>query len=318
MTSTLSHEAKMTSKKTFVRDFLFAALIVAAGLCCTGCFTAVTLDELGSTKSYIAGEHYEFSSDRDELVFSCRKEKDYYYIPFLHAFGVAPTETVQTYEKRISLTPVPDDLMRIELNVIPDASVAKVESSPSIGSGGGFRASDGIMEFPTPLTRIHREADPSAPEPILSAGDTLELRAHPDDLHLLSEPFAICLLAPFEQVMNEFYPEYRSVSGGPAESEDGHDGRELNVTVHLLVFPYAQEGGRFQALTLTDLGFYNLHPFSREYAAEAKQDNEQSTGFFGWCWKTFWVPAAFVADVACTPFYLGYLLYCVCSGESVL
>jgi len=308
----------MTSKKPFVHIFLFTALIVAGGFCCTGCFTAVTLDELGSTKSYIAGEHYEFSPDRGELVFSCRKEKDFYYIPFLHAFGVAPTKTVQTYEKAIPLNPVPDDLMRIKLNVIPDTSVARAESSPSIGSGGGFRTSDGFMEFPTPATRIRGNADPSASRPILSAGDTLDLRVHPDDLPLLSEPFAICLLAPFDQVINEFYPEYRTVSGGPTESEDGHDDHGLDVTVHLLVFPYAQDGGRCQVLTVADLGFYNLHPFSREYAAEAKQDNEQSTGFFGWCWKILWVPAAFVTDVACLPFYPFYLLYCVCSGESVL
>ena len=306
----------MPRKKLFFRDLLFTVIIMATGFCCTGCFTAVTLDELGSTRSYIAGEHYEFSPDRGEIDFSCRKEKDYYYIPFLHAFDVAPTKTVQTYEKQIPLNPVPDDLMRIELNVIPDASVARTESSPSIGSGGGFRASDGIMEFPTPANRIRGNA--SEQGPILSAGDTLELRAHPDDMRLLSEPFAICLLAPFDQVIHEFYPEYRTVSGSPAESEDGHDGHEFDVTVHLLVFPYAQDGSRFQALTAADLGFNNLHPFSREYATGVKQDNEHSTGFFGWCWKILWVPAAFVTDVACTPFYLGYLLYCVCSGESVL
>ena len=308
----------MTLKKTFFRELLFAVLAAVTGFCCTGCFTAVTLDELGSTRSYIAGEHYDFSSGRDELVFSCRKEKDCYYIPFLHAFGVAPTKTVQTYEKRIPLNPVPDDLMRIELNVIPDASVARAESSPSFGSGGGFRASDGIKEFPTSANRIRGNADPSAPQSILSAGDTLELRAHPDDLRLLSEPFAFSFLAPFDQVMNEFYPEYRSVSGGAAESEDGHDGHELNVKVHLLVFPYAQDGSRCQALTAADLGFHNLHPFSREFETEVKQDNEHSTGFFGWCWKIFWVPAAVVADVACLPFYPFYLLYCVCTGESVL
>ena len=311
----------MISKKPFVHIFLFAALIVAGGFCCTGCFTAVTLDELGSTESYIAGEHYEFSSDRDELVFSCRKERDYYFIPFLHAFGVAPTKTVQTYEKRIPLNPVPDNLIHIELNVISDASAARAESSPSFGSGGEFRASDGIMEFPASAKRIRVETDSSdfsAPRPILSAGDTLELRAHPDDLPLLSEPFAISFLAPFDQVMNEFYPEYRTVSGGAAESEVGHDAHEQNATVHLLVFPYERDGARCQALTDADLGFRNLHPFSHELEAEAKQDNEHSTGFFGWCWKIFWVPAAFVADVACLPFYPFYLIYCVCSGESVM
>ena len=311
----------MTSKKPLVRDLLFAVLIMVLDLVCTGCFTAVTLDELGSTKSYIAGEHYEFSPDHGEIDFSCRKERDYYFIPFLHAFDIAPTKTVQTYEKRIPLNPVPDDLMRIELNVIPDASAARAESSPSIGTGGGFRASDRIMEFPAPAKRIRVEtdsSDSSAPGPILSAGDTLELRVHPDDLRLMTEPFAISILAPFEQVMNEFYPEYRSVSGGTAGAEDGHDGHEFDVTVHLLVFPYAQDGSRCQALTVADLGFNNLHPFSREYAAEAKQDNEQSIGFFGWCWKIFWVPTALVADVALIPVYPFYMLYRVCSGKSVL
>ena len=65
----------MTGKKTLIRNLLFVAVAAAFGFFCTGCFTAMTLDELGSTRSYIAGEHYEFSPDRGEIVFSCRKEK---------------------------------------------------------------------------------------------------------------------------------------------------------------------------------------------------------------------------------------------------
>jgi hypothetical protein len=183
----------MTGKKTLIRNLLFAAVATAVGIFCTGCFTSMTLDELGSTKSFIAGEHYEFSPSRDEIVFSCRKEKKYNYIPFLHPFGVAPKKTVQTYEKHIPLNPVPDHLMHIELNVIPDASAARAESSPSIGAGGGFRASDGVTMFPMPTKLIRGNADSTVPPPILSAGDTLELRAHPDDLHLLSEPFVLSL-----------------------------------------------------------------------------------------------------------------------------
>ena len=302
--------------KTLIRNLLFAVVAAAAGLFCTGCFTAMTLDELGSTRSYIAGEHYEFSPDRDEIVLSCRKEKEYNYIPFLHPFGIAPKKTVQDYEKRIPLNPVPDNLMRIELDVTSDASAARAERSPFAGGGSVFRALDGVMEFPTPAELLRGDAGSSASPPILSAGNTLRLRVHPDDLPLLSDPFVICLSVPFDQLMNEFYPEYRTVSGESVES--GHDAHEQNATAHLLVFPYAQDGGRYQALTDADLGFRNLHPFSREYEAEANRDNEHSTGFFGWCWKIFWVPSALVVDVALIPVYPFYMLYRVCSGKSVL
>ena len=308
-------------KKTRIRHLLFAVVAAAFGFFCTGCFTAMTLDELGSTKSYIAGEHYEFSPDRGEIVFSCRKEKVYNYIPFLHLFGIAPKKTVQDYEKRIPLNPAPDHLMRIELDVIPDASAARADASPFLGGGSDFRALDGVMEFPAPAERLRGDAGfsgSSEPGPILSAGDTLCLRVHPDDLPLLSEPFVTCLSVPFDQVMRELYPEYRTVSDESAEAESGHDAHEQNATVSLLVFPYERDGARIQALTDADLGFHNLHPFSRELEAEAKQDNEHSTGFFGWCWKLFWVPTALVADVALIPVYPFYMLYCVCSGESVL
>ena len=307
----------MTSKKILVRHLLFAVAAAAFGLFCTGCFTAMTLDELGSTRSYIAGEHYEFSPDRDEIVLSCRKEIVYNYIPFLHSFGVAPKKTVQDYEKHIPLIPAPDNLMRFELDVIPDASAARAERSPFAGGGSVFRAIEGIMEFPTPAEHVRGDAGSSEPGPILSAGDTLNLRVHPDDLPLLSGPFVVCLLAPFDQVMRELYPEYR-VSGKSAEPESGHDAHEQNAAVRLLVFPYAQDGSHYQALTDADLGFHNLHPFSREYETEVKQDNEQSTGFFGWCWKIFWVPPALVVDVALIPVYPFYMLYRVCSGDSVL
>ena len=58
--------------------------------------------------------------------------------------------------------------------------------------------------------------------------------------------------------------------------------------------------------------------FSRDLEAEVKQDNEQPIGALGWCWKIFWVPTALVADVALIPIYPFYMLYRVCSGESVL
>ena len=305
-------------EKTLIRKLFFAVVVAAVGVFCTGCFTAMTLDKLGSTMSYVAGEHYAFSPDRDAIVFSCRKEKEYYYIPFLHPFGIAPKKTVQAYEKHIQLNPIPDQLMRIELDVISDTSAPRAERSPFTGAGGCFRALDGIIEFSTPAEHLLGDAGSSAPPPILSSGDALRLRVHPDDLSLLSDPFVTCLLVPFDQLMNEFYPEYRTASSKSAQPDHAHDAHEQNATVRLLVFPYAQDCGHYQALTDADLGFRNLHPFSREYEAEAKQNNEHSTGFFGWCWKIFWVPSALVVDVALIPVYPFYMLYCVCSDESIL
>ncbi len=289
---------------------------MALGGFCVGCFTATTLDQLGSTRSYIAGERYELSPERGEIILSCRKDKEYYYIPLLHPFGVAPRSTVQTYEKHIPLNPVPENMMRFELEVIPDASAARAEKPEYAGSGGDFGDIEGIMRFPAAAECLRADADPSAEQPILSAGDTLRLSVHPDDLPILNGPFMTFLLAPFDRVMEEYYPEYRTAVGQSAENS--HESHDREIPVNILVFPYAQDGIRYAVLSDRDLGIRNLHPFSRDLEAEVKQDNEQPIGALGWCWKIFWVPTALVVDVALIPVYPFYMLYRVCFGESVL
>ena len=306
----------MAKKKHIVRIFLFAVLVMALGVFCTGCFTAMTLGELGSTRSYIAGEHYEFSPDRGEIVLSCRKDKEYNYIPLLHPFGVAPRSTVMNYEKHIPLNPVPENMMRFELEVIPDASAARAEKPKHAGEGGGFGDIEGIMRFPTAAERLRADAATPAAQSLLSAGDTLRLRVHPDDLPILNQPFIACLLAPFDKVMAESYPEYRTAAGEPAK--DGHDSHDREIPVNILVFPYAQDGNRYTVLTAGDLGFRNLHPFSRDLEAEVKQDNEQPVGALAWCWKIFWTPTALVADVASLPFLPFVWIYLTLTRDSIL
>ena len=90
------------------------------------------------------------------------------------------------------------------------------------------------------------------------------------------------------------------------------------IPVNILVLPYTRNGTRYAILTGGDLGFRKLHPFSRDLEAEVKQDNEQPAGALAWCWKIFWVPTAVVKDVALIPVYPFYMLYRICSGESVL
>ena len=51
----------MSRKKTLVRNLLFAALILAAGLVCTGCCTLSVIRNLGTTRTNFSEYRYEMS-----------------------------------------------------------------------------------------------------------------------------------------------------------------------------------------------------------------------------------------------------------------
>ena len=63
----------MPRKKPFIRDLLFTVIIMATGFCCTGCFTAVTLDELGEAVIAMA------SVNRTEHVVSVQADRNTSY-----------------------------------------------------------------------------------------------------------------------------------------------------------------------------------------------------------------------------------------------
>ena len=64
----------MSRKKTLVRNLLFAALILAAGLYCTGCCTMSVIQNLGTTRTEFSEYRYEMSPGRDEIVLTGKRK----------------------------------------------------------------------------------------------------------------------------------------------------------------------------------------------------------------------------------------------------
>ena len=247
-------------EKKFVRNLLFAALVMAAGSYCTGCcwaMTEKTWDRLGSEKASITNRHYEYSPDRSEIVFSGKKQTKHYVWPFLTAFDVS-WNTYKPFEKRIALEPVPENLIRVHFEAVPDPAAFRAHNFLRDWMPG-----DNQFDNPVELTRDGTVLSATR-LPFVQPGDTLRMRVHPDDLPVLSGPCVIRL----EPVYNA-----------------------------LLLFPYAQDGSRYEMLTRDDVFANSLHVFADEFEDEAKRDNEDSIGTLGYCWKYFWLPSAAVTDI---------------------
>ena len=209
----------MTWKKTLIRSILLAAFVTAAALYCTGCCWAITertWDRLGSEHAAVTNRYYEYSPDRGEILFSGEKRTKHYVWPFLTTWDVS-WNTYVPFEKRIPLEPVPENLIRLQLEAVSDPAALRAHNILRDWMPGENQFDD-----PVEIVRDGAVLDAKRMTPVRT-GDTIRLHVHPDDLPLLSGPFVICLLAPFDQVMRELYPDYRTVSGDPAESESGHD-----------------------------------------------------------------------------------------------
>ena len=250
----------MNWKKTLIRNLLFAALVMAAGSYCTGCcwaMTEKTWDRLGSEKASITNRHYEYSPDRGEIVFSGKKQTTHYVWPFLTAFDVS-WNTYKPFEKRISLEPVPENLIRVHFEAVPDPAALRAHNILR-------EWMPGENQFDNPVELIRDGAVLSATRlPFVQPGDTLRMHVHPDDLPVLSGPCVIRL-----------EPIYNAI----------------------LLFPHAQDGFRYEMLTRDDVFANSLHVFADEFEDEAKRDNEDSIGTLGYCWKYFWLPSAAVTDI---------------------
>ena len=149
----------MTWKQKHIRRFLFAVFAAAAGLFCTGCFTATVLNgQFGAKTSRFDVPKYAMSPDRREIIMtSAREIRHHYLLP--HSFWNRRT----TWEERIPVEPVPDGLMRCFLFVEPDPDAPRYwQNTPIVIESG---------------------------EPSLCEDKTFYLRVHPDDLVNLSQPF---------------------------------------------------------------------------------------------------------------------------------
>ena len=250
----------MNWKKTLIRNLLFAALVMAEGSYCTGCcwtMTEKTWDRLGSEKASITNRHYEYSPDCSEIVFSCKKKTKHYVWPFLTAFDVS-WNTYKAFEKRIPLEPVPENLIRVHFEAVPDPAAFRAHNFLREWMPG-----ENQFDNPVELTRDGTVLSATR-LPFVRPDDTLRMHVHPDDLPVLSGPCVIRL-----------EPVYNAI----------------------MLFPYAQDGSRYEMLTRDDVFANSLHVFADEFEDEAKRDNEDSIGTLGYCWKYFWLPSAAVTDI---------------------
>lgn len=154
----------MTWKQKHIRRFLFAVFAAAAGLFCTGCFTATVLNgQFGAKTSRFDIPKYAMSPDRREIIVtSAREIRHHYLLP--HSFWNRRT----TWEERIPVEPVPDGLMRCFLFVEPDPDAQRYwQNTPIVIESG---------------------------EPSFCEDKTFYLRVHPDDLVNLAQPFKARLI----------------------------------------------------------------------------------------------------------------------------
>ena len=249
----------MNWKKTLIRNILFAVLLAAAGFYCSGCcwaMTEKTWDRLGSEKASITNRHYEYSPDRSEIVFSGKKRTKHYVWPFLAAFDVS-WNTYKPFEKRIPMEPVPENLIRVHFEAVPDPAALRAHNL--------WEWMPGENQFDNPVEITRNGTVLSVTRlPFVQPGDTLRMHMHPDDLPVLSGPCVI---------------------------------RLEPVSYAILLFPHAQDGFRYEMLTADDVLAKSLHVFADEFEDEAAQDNEDPIGALGYCWKYFWLPSAAVTDI---------------------
>ena len=287
----------MNWKKALIRNLLFAVLCAAAGFYCTGCcwgMTERTWDRLGSEKTVITNRHYEYSPDRGEIVFSGKKKTKHYVWPFIAAFNVSwnTWNTYKPFEKRIPLEPVPENLIRLDLEALPDSAALRARNLLGDWMPGENQFDNYVtlIREGTVLRRTNAY--------YIRPGDTLSMSVHPDDLPVLSKPCVIHLDGPI------------SPSSGP----DHWKNPDIlpDYQKWLLLFPYAQDGVHYEMLTL-NADSRNLSAFAEEFERETAQDNRDPIGPLGWCWKVLWIPSAVVTDILITTplaYYAGfYMLY---------
>ena len=280
----------MIRKIAFVHNFLFAAVVVAVVVFCTGCFSQGTWDDLGKTEVILPEYSMRFAltPDGDGIVFSGRQKTAHYCWPLIHCIdnnrghSKYTWNTYKTVEKRVSLDALTPDHWRqaprpYRENLVGFRLLVELDPSAPLS----LPEDDMTPYFEALVERVEAGAAPA--DNITDAGwsrfyvnpgETLRLRIHPDDLPLLSERPNVLLRLP---------------------SRMGNELPELSAL--LLACPVAHEEGRYEMLAYRGEEFHDIF-----FWKDAMDHG--STGFFGWCWKVLWMPGAIVADVIALPFYL--------------
>ena len=242
----------MTSKKTLVRNLLFAALCASLCVCGTGCLSASVLNsEFGSKRSTFTDYRYDMSPDHDEIILTCKRNRAYNFLPLYGSrHRNAAWTWTSTWEKRIPLDPMPEGLIRCSMIVEADPEAERLLWADN---------------HPTAVMEIE-----SLP---LREGETFYLKIHPQDRERLSKPFQLRLVpkkADPEEVPTdadetvsapenasgtapETAPETKTAAPSPPEFEKR------------LMFPVSVslDGSRYELLTLAPEKMTPVNPFRK-------------------------------------------------------
>ena len=305
----------MSRKKTLVRNLLFAVLCMAVGLSGTGCiFTDI--ENVGTTNTEFSEYRYEMSPDRDEIVLTATRTKQFFYLP-LYDFPV--WTSVRTVEERIPLDPLPENLSRCGMivEVDPDAPPAKAEQLYPLPPGYWDMDED---ERSDP-SKVQYEFKAYVDELPLQACETFRLRVRPDDLKHLDQPFRVSIIRKGGRP-DILPPDLEAYLQKRHLSEDEEYINYLYARgEEYLMFPYAVNGSRYELLsdlrTFYGWGEHDTLPFGREWDEERENEYYRPPwmGFGGGeprgkptagavCLKVVCFPLALVEDTLLLPVYL--------------
>lgn len=251
-----------------VRIIMLCLVFLAVLLNGTGCMMSrATMKWTGREEQRFKNIRYTLSPDKKELTLTYEREKKWYVIPmacFLFWKKTPPSLTsVQTFEKHISLDPMPDDLVLKHVDVEVDPQAPKKRISSSRTEMPYFN--DWFLQF------VVRPNDPfenfDTYEEFLKVYPKFlyKVTVHPDELPYLSVPWVL---------------------RGPNP-----------------MIPFDREGDRYVYLSPMKNGWYQVdYPPIEYYSRHDRGDYMiMKTGFFGWCWKVIWLPPGLVVDTLLMP-----------------
>lgn len=323
-------EKTFTSQSFSLRIILFL-MVFCFGLVLfgSGCAVYSVISDLGTTCTEFSDYRYEMSPDRDEIVFTSKKTKRYYYLPFYNFLHMKPAWTsVRTVEDRIPLDPLPEELTRCSMIVEtePDAPLPRFLaplSAPALDDARGrimddvqalflfegngtSNYADGIFEFTIVTDDLP-----------LREGGTLHLRVRPAHLRLLNRPFRVRLVRREKETdaASAVDPNLLLLQEHGIVRIERNFRRESDEEQHLM-FPVSVDGDRRELLSSSDPGtvtayrmpVYNtLYPF-REKQIEEIEEEYRNSGRTptpeAVCWKILWFPTALAFDVIALPVYV--------------
>ena len=267
----------------------------------TGCATKSVICELGTTSTLFYDYRYEMSPDRGEIIFTGRKIKAYNYLPFYGGFHYTPAWFLHsTWEERIPVDPLPDDLSRCAMIVetTPDAPLPTLLTPRT--SASLLDLKDHETGYADELFEFRCDSD----EFPLRAGETIRLQVRPEFLPNLSRPFRVRLFRrdgaqDGEPESEPYFMFPLGVAGDryelatdlrPREKGDTPEGRRARINS---LYPLREK----QQEEI-------LQEYARSYHDELGVQLDGSPTVAAVCWKVLWFPSAVVADTALLPFWI--------------